>query len=289
MENTSKIAFLSVISNSLVVMLKIVVGIITGSVAILSEAIHSFLDLIAAFIAFISVRISKKPADTGHPYGHGKVENLSGTIETILIFAAGIWMIYECVQKLVNPAPVHLPVLGIVVMLAGALINLIVSKFVKREAEKVNSVAMKSNALHLLTDVYTSLGVAASLLVVTVTEWYILDPIIGMVLAVYIIFEAFKLMKEAFPPLIDTRLSEEEEKTILKIIETFQQEFIEIHDFRTRRSGPQEYIDFHLVVASHVTIKDVHDLCDRIERDITNEFKQAQVMIHPEPESERKK
>ncbi|AFJ63137.1 MULTISPECIES: cation diffusion facilitator family transporter [Bacillus] len=289
MENTSKIAFLSVISNSLVVMLKIVVGIITGSVAILSEAIHSFLDLIAAFIAFISVRISKKPADTGHPYGHGKVENLSGTIETILIFAAGIWMIYECVQKLVNPAPVHLPVLGIVVMLAGALINLIVSKFVKREAEKVNSVAMKSNALHLLTDVYTSLGVAASLLVVTVTEWYILDPIIGMVLAVYIIYEAFKLMKEAFPPLIDTRLSEEEEKTILKIIETFQQEFIEIHDFRTRRSGPQEYIDFHLVVASHVTIKDVHDLCDRIERDITNEFKQAQVMIHPEPESERKK
>ncbi|WP_265417054.1 cation diffusion facilitator family transporter [Bacillus velezensis] len=289
MENTSKIAFLSVISNSLVVMLKIVVGIITGSVAILSEAIHSFLDLIAAFIAFISVRISKKPADTGHPYGHGKVENLSGTIETILIFAAGIWMIYECVQKLVNPAPVHLPVLGIVVMLAGALINLIVSKFVKREAEKVNSVAMKSNALHLLTDVYTSLGVAASLLVVTVTEWYILDPIIGMVLAVYIIYEAFKLMKEAFPPLIDTRLSEEEEKTILKIIETFQQEFIEIHDFRTRRSGPQEYIDFHLVVASHVTIKDVHDLCDRIERDITNEFKQVQVMIHPEPESERKK
>lgn len=289
MENTSKIAFLSVISNSLVVMLKIVVGIITGSVAILSEAIHSFLDLIAAFIAFISVRISKKPADTGHPYGHGKVENLSGTIETILIFAAGIWMIYECVQKLVNPAPVHLPVLGIVVMLAGALINLIVSKFVKREAEKVNSVAMKSNALHLLTDVYTSLGVAASLLVVTITEWYILDPIIGMVLAVYIIYEAFKLMKEAFPPLIDTRLSEEEEKTILKIIETFQQEFIEIHDFRTRRSGPQEYIDFHLVVPSHVTIKDVHDLCDRIERDITNEFKQAQVMIHPEPESERKK
>ncbi|MEH6895752.1 cation diffusion facilitator family transporter [Bacillus velezensis] len=289
MENTSKIAFLSVINNSLVVMLKIVVGIITGSVAILSEAIHSFLDLIAAFIAFISVRISKKPADTGHPYGHGKVENLSGTIETILIFAAGIWMIYECVQKLVNPAPVHLPVLGIVVMLAGALINLIVSKFVKREAEKVNSVAMKSNALHLLTDVYTSLGVAASLLVVTLTEWYILDPIIGMVLAVYIIYEAFKLMKEAFPPLIDTRLSEEEEKTILKIIETFQQEFIEIHDFRTRRSGPQEYIDFHLVVASHVTIKDVHDLCDRIERDITNEFKQAQVMIHPEPESERKK
>ncbi|MEJ8549001.1 cation diffusion facilitator family transporter [Bacillus velezensis] len=289
MENTSKIAFLSVISNSLVVMLKIVVGIITGSVAILSEAIHSFLDLIAAFIAFISVRISKKPADTGHPYGHGKVENLSGTIETILIFAAGIWMIYECVQKLVNPAPVHLPVLGIVVMLAGALINLIVSKFVKREAEKVNSVAMKSNALHLLTDVYTSLGVAASLLVVTLTEWYILDPIIGMVLAVYIIYEAFKLMKEAFPPLIDTRLSEEEEKTILKIIETFQQEFIEIHDFRTRRSGPQEYIDFHMVVASHVTIKDVHDLCDRIERDITNEFKQAHVMIHPEPESERKK
>ncbi|KXZ13717.1 cation transporter [Bacillus nakamurai] len=288
-ENTSKIAFLSVISNSLVVLLKIAVGILTGSVAILSEAIHSFLDLIAAFIAFISVRISKKPADSGHPYGHGKVENISGTIETILIFAAGIWMIYECVQKLVNPEPVHLPVLGIIVMLAGAAVNFIVSKMVGKEAEKVNSVAMKSNALHLLTDVYTSLGVAISLLFVALTEWYILDPVIGLVLAVYIMFEAFKLMKEAFPPLIDTRLSGEEEETILKIITSFKREYIEIHDFRTRRSGPQEYIDFHLVVSSHFTIEEVHGLCDRIEKEITNEFKNAQVLIHPEPESERKK
>lgn len=211
---TSKIAFLSVMSNTFVVVLKIIVGVLTGSVAVLSEAIHSFLDLMASFIAFISVRISRKPADSKHPYGHGKVENISGTIETLLIFVAGIWIIYECVHKLMHPEPVKLPVLGIVVMLIGALINFVVSRVVNKEAERVHSVAMKSNALHLLTDVFTSLGVAISLLLVALTDWYFLDPIIGMVLALYIMREAFKLMKEAFPPLVDARLTPRKNKRL---------------------------------------------------------------------------
>ncbi|MDQ0208760.1 cation diffusion facilitator family transporter [Alkalicoccobacillus murimartini] len=283
---TSKIAFLSVMSNTFVVAIKIVVGLITGSVAVLSEAIHSSLDLMASLIAFFSVRISKKPADSVHPYGHGKVENVSGTIETILIFVAGIWIIYECVHKIMHPEPLQLPMLGVVVMVVGATINFIVSKVVRKEADRVHSVAMKSNALHLLTDVYTSLGVAVSLLLVSLTGWYILDSIIGMVLAIYIMIEAFKLMKETFPPLIDSRLAEHEEAGVLAIIESFNQEYIEVHDFRTRRSGPQEYIDFHLVVASDTKIGDVHDLCDRMEEKIEKEFPRAEVFIHPEPEDE---
>ncbi|MGA4711982.1 cation diffusion facilitator family transporter [Bacillus safensis] len=284
---TSKIAFLSVLSNTFVVILKIIVGLLTGSVAVLSEAIHSFLDLMASFIAFISVRISRKPADSKHPYGHGKVENISGTIETLLIFVAGIWIIYECVHKLMHPEPVKLPVLGIVVMLLGALINFVVSRIVNKEAERVHSVAMKSNALHLLTDVYTSLGVAFSLLLVALTDWYFLDPIIGMILALFIMREAFKLMKEAFPPLVDARLTPEEEQSIEAIIQGFSQEIIEYHDFRTRRSGAEEYIDFHLIVDGKTTIEDVHQLCDRIEEKIQLEFPHAQIFIHVEPESER--
>ncbi|MGN7313124.1 cation diffusion facilitator family transporter [Alkalicoccobacillus gibsonii] len=287
MLRTSRIAFLSVMSNTFVVALKIVVGLITGSVAVLSEAIHSSLDLMASLIAFFSVRISKKPADSVHPYGHGKVENLSGTIETILIFVAGIWIIYECVHKIVHPEPLQLPLLGVLVMVVGATINFIVSKIVRKEADRVHSVAMKSNALHLLTDVYTSLGVAVSLLLVTLTGWYILDSIIGMVLAVYIMIEAFKLMKETFPPLIDSRLTESEESAVLKIIESFKEEYLEVHNFRTRRSGPQEYIDFHLVVPSDASMGDVHDLCDRMEGKIEEEFPHSEVFIHPEPEHER--
>lgn len=269
------------------VALKVVVGLITGSVSVLSEAIHSSLDLMASLIAFFSVRISKKPADSVHPYGHGKVENVSGTIETVLIFVAGIWIIYECIHKILHPEPLQLPMLGVIVMVVGATINFIVSKIVGKEADRVHSVAMKSNALHLLTDVYTSLGVAVSLLLVTITGWYILDAIIAMALAIYIMFEAFKLMKETFPPLIDSRLSEKEESAVLKIIESFQEEYLEIHQFRTRRSGPQEHIDFHLVVPSEKTMGDVHDLCDRIEEKIEKEFPHAEVFIHPEPEHER--
>ncbi|MBS4194655.1 cation diffusion facilitator family transporter [Lederbergia citri] len=285
--NSSKVAFLSVISNSVLVILKVVVGIFTGSVAVLSEGIHSSLDLVASLIAFFSVRISKKPADKIHRYGHGKVENLSGTIETLLIFVAGIWIMYECVHKLINPSPIKLPTLGILVMLFGALVNFFVSKIISNTARKTKSIAMKSNALHLLTDVFTSLGVAISLILVNITGWHFLDPIIGIVLAIYIMFEAYKLMKESFPPLLDASLSVEEEAIILNVINSYKKEFIEFHDFRTRRSGPSEWIDFHLVVPSHYDIERVHMLCDKIEKDIMNRFSNAHVLIHPEPEHER--
>ncbi|PEF91462.1 cation diffusion facilitator family transporter [Bacillus cereus] len=284
--NSSKVAFSSVLSNTFIVILKVVIGIFTGSVAILSEAIHSSLDLLASIIAFFSVRISNKPADKLHPYGHGKVENISGTIETLLIFIAGFWIIYECTLKLIHPEPIHLPFLGIVVMLIGALINFVVSRIVNRTAEKTNSIAMKSNALHLLTDVYTSLGVAISLLLVSIKEWYFLDPIIGIILAVYIMTEAFELMKESFPPLIDARLLPVEEQKIIKIIESYRDEYIEFHDFRSRRSGPTEYIDFHLVVSSHYNIETAHELCDRIEKNIKKQFNRAHILIHLEPEHE---
>ncbi|MFD6507363.1 cation diffusion facilitator family transporter [Bacillus sp. NP247] len=284
--NSSKVAFLSVLSNSFVVVLKVVVGIFTGSVAILSEAIHSSLDLLASIIAFFSVRISNKPADKIHPYGHGKIENISGTIETLLIFVAGFWIIYECILKLIHPEPIKLPFLGIFVMLIGASINFVVSRIVNKTAKKTNSIAMKSNALHLLTDVYTSLGVAISLFLVSLTEWYFLDPIIGIILAVYIMFEAYKLMKESFPPLVDARLLPAEEEKIIKIIESYKDEYIEFHDFRTRRSGPTEYVDFHLVVSSHYNIETAHRLCDRIEENIIKQFERAHIIIHLEPEHE---
>ncbi|MFF2017464.1 cation diffusion facilitator family transporter [Paenibacillus sp. NPDC058177] len=285
--NGSKTAFLSVLSNTFIVSLKLVIGIVTGSVAIISEAIHSALDLVASLIAFISVRISARSADKGHPYGHGKVENISGTVETLLIFVAGIWIIYECVHKIMNPTEIALPFLGILVMVVGGGVNFVVSLKVKKKAEELHSVAMKSNALHLLTDVFTSLGVAFSLLLVTLTGWTILDPVIGIVLALYIMREAFKLLKESFPPLIDARLAEEEENEIMRLIESFQERYIEFHDFRTRRSGPEEYVDFHLVIPSTMDVKTAHQLCDEIEQTIKATFVRAQVMIHIEPEHER--
>lgn len=284
----TKVAGLSIASNTFIVLLKLIVGIITGSVAVVSEAIHSSLDLMASVIAFFSVRISSRPPDKEHPYGHGKFENISGTIETLLIFVAGIWIIYESVHKLLHPEPVRLPMLGVAVMLIGAAVNFTVGRFVKKTGEKIQSVAMRSNALHLLTDVYSSLGVAVSLLLVSLTGWHILDPLIGIAIALYIMKEAVSLGKESFLPLLDTRLSKEEESRIRRIIDSYSSEFIEYHDLRTRRSGPEEYIDFHLVVPSNINVETAHYLCDRIEKDIQEVLHRPKVFIHIEPEHERK-
>lgn len=285
--NNSNLTILSVCSNFVIVVLKLIVGFFTGSVAVISEGIHSSMDLFASVITFFSIRISNQPADEDHPYGHGKAENIAGTIETLLIFVAGIWIIVESVNKLLNPHEIRFPALGIAVMLFGAIVNIIVSRIIKRAAIKANSVAMKSNALHLYTDVFTSLGIALSLFLVYITGWLWLDPVIAILTAFYIMYEAFKLLKESFPPLMDRRLSDNEEEAIKKIILAHKNKFIEFHDFRSRRAGAEEYIDFHLVVSSTMTIESAHSLCDEIEEEIMNFYAKAEVLIHLEPEEER--
>lgn len=146
---------------------------------------------------------------------------------------------------------------------------------------------MKSNALHLYTDVFTSLGIALSLFLVYITGWLWLDPVIAILTAFYIMYEAYKLLKESFPPLMDKRLSADEEEAIKQIILAHKARFIEFHDFRSRRAGAEEYIDFHLVVSSSMTIESAHSLCDEIEAEIMNFYAKAEVLIHLEPEEER--
>lgn len=280
-------AGLSIASNTTVVLLKFATGIYTGSVAIVSEAIHSLLDLVASVMAFFSVRWAQKPPDRTHPYGHGKIENLSGTIETLLIFVAGIWIIIESWEKILNPSPLHFPLLGAAVMAFGAIVNLVVGLIVREAGIKAKSVAMRSNALHLLTDVYSSAGVAVSMVLVGLTNYTILDPLIGIGIALYIMKEAYRLGKESFLPLLDVRLTSEEEEKIRQILQAYADEYIEYHALRTRRSGPEEHIDLHLIVPSKMSVEAAHQLCNRIEEEIHRSFPQAQVLIHIEPEEER--
>ncbi|GGI18300.1 cation diffusion facilitator family transporter [Gottfriedia solisilvae] len=284
--HSTKIALLSICSNSFIVLLKLAVGIITGSVAIISEAIHSLLDLVASVIAFFSVKISNRPPDKEHPYGHGKFENISGTVETLLIFIAGIWIIVESVEKLIHPSPIKLPFVGVIVMLLGAFINWRVGKKVQKVGDETHSVAMQSNALHLLTDVYSSLGVAASLILVSLTGWVVLDALIGIGIAVYIMKESIELGKKSFTPLLDTGLSSDEIIQIEQVLLNFKSQFIEYHDLRTRRSGAEEHIDFHLVLPSSMSIEEAHLLCDKIEDEIKKVLINPQILIHVEPENE---
>ncbi|HPS73890.1 MAG TPA: cation diffusion facilitator family transporter [Bacteroidales bacterium] len=277
------IARLSVASNSLLIAMKLTVGLISGSISILSEAIHSLMDLLASVIAYFSVKISDTPADDNHPYGHGKFENVSGVIESILIFIAAFWIIYEAIHKLMNPEQkIGSLWLGIVVMAASALVNVYVSMRLYKVARETESIALEADALHLKTDVLTSAGVAVGLFLIWITGYHFLDPIVAILVACLILKESFNLFRRAYGPLLDVTLPEDELMKIRLVITRHCTGNISFHSLRTRLSGNKRYIDFHLNLAPEMTVKEAHDFCDCIENDIHQEIPNSEVTIHVE-------
>jgi len=273
-------ARLSIISNSLLIVLKVVAGKISGSVSIISEAIHSGMDLLAAIIAFFSVSKSDTPPDTKHPYGHGKIENVSGVIEAVLIFVAAVWIIYEAIHKLLNPTGVEQVGIGTVVMAAAALVNFFVSRRLYKVARETDSIALEADALHLKTDVYTSAGVAAGLLLIWITGAHFLDPLIAISVAILILKESFDLLRNAFYPLLDTSLSDEENKIIRDEISERRLLF---HNLKTRKSGHYRFADLHLELPENMELKEVHQICDEIEVALNQKLNNLEITIHVEP------
>jgi cation diffusion facilitator family transporter len=274
-------AALSIGSNTLLIIMKLIVGIVSGSVSILSEAIHSSLDLVAALIAFFSVKVADTPPDKEHPYGHGKIENISGVIEGFLILVAAGWIIYEAVKRLLG-APTELDnlLLGSIVMGISALVNFFVSRKLYKTAKKTDSIALEADALHLKTDVYTSLGVGLGLFFLWLTNWHWLDPIIAMCVALLIIKESWELMKNAFSPLVDASLTDEETAII---VETLEKHNLHYHNLKTRKSGSYRFADLHLEMPGSYTLQHVHDVCDRIEEEVQRKINNIDLTIHVEP------
>ena len=292
MDEKARVAALSVTSNTVLTLSKIIIGLVSGSVSILSEGIHSGIDLVAAFIALFAVRESGKPADACHAYGHGKIENVSGTIEAALIFVAAIMIIVEAIQKahmIIQGEGTHVGDLGLglVVMGVSASMNLIVSNRLMKVAKRTDSIALEADALHLRTDVFTSAGVFIGLLLIQITGWAILDPIIAFGVALMIIKASFDLTKQAFAPLVDVSLPEEERNIIANILLLHGDQFVEFHKLRTRKAGAERHVDLHLVVAKYTPVLDVHELCDMIEHEIEERLKGTHVLIHAEPCSNR--
>ncbi len=281
MNKKVRVARLSVLSNSLLIALKLVSGILSGSVSIISEAIHSSMDLLAAIIAFFAVRISDNPPDSRHPYGHGKFENLSGVIEALLIFVAAGWIILEAVKKLAGESTGLENVwLGTAVMAISAIVNTIVSRMLYKVARETRSVALEADALHLKTDVYTSAGVAVGLLLIIITglEW--LDPVIAILVALFIIKESYSLMRRAFFPLIDTSWSDDE---IGKLEGHLREMGVVYHDLRTRHAGNHSFVDMHIEIPEGESVGNAHSYCDKIENTLNGLYENLTVTIHVEP------
>jgi len=279
MSSKTAAASISIISNTSLVIIKFIAGFMSGSVSVISEAIHSMMDLLAAVIAFFAVRISDNPADEEHPYGHGKFENVSGVIEALLIFIAAIWIIYEAIHKLLIGAPIENASIGIIVMSISAVTNFFVSRHLYRVAKRTDSIALEADALHLKTDIYTSAGVAIGLILIWITGIRIIDPIVAILVALLILRESYELLNRAYKPLLDTAISAKE---LLLIEKCCHESKYTYHDLKSRQSGRQRFIEFHLVMPGDVPLKDAHQKCDEIEELIKSKISHISILIHVE-------
>jgi len=284
----TRVVLISIISNSVLIVLKIAAGVFMGSVAVISEAIHSGIDLIAAVVAYIAVRKADEPADDDHPFGHGKFENISGFFEALLIFAAAGLIIYEAIQKFFHLFEVENLDWGIGVMAVSAMVNIFVSRVLFASAKKHGSIAIEADAMHLWTDVFTSVGVTLGLLLIRLTGWHILDPVIAILVAGLILKASLDLTARSIADLADRKLPDNEIDSIHFIVNRFP-EVKGYHKLRTRKSGSRREIDLHIQINKDTTIADSHNLCFRIENAIKSKLAGAYVTIHVEPSSGEQK
>jgi len=274
-----------VASNGLLIVLKLAVWLLTGSVSVLSEAVHSFSDLIVTVIQSVAVRLAGRPADSDHAYGHGKFENLSAALQGLFIAAIAALVVVEAIGRLRHGASIAHIDLGVGVMLVSAAVNYWVSRRTRAAAEREDSPALFAQTSELRADVITGAGIAIGLLVIRLTGFIILDPIIALVVAGLILHSAYMVGVRAVVDLTDARLPAGQEALIRDVIDRHNDLFVSYHKLRTRRSGAGEFIDFHLQMPSEMPLKKAHDLSDVIVEDLKRHLPRAHVLIHLEPEA----
>src|SRR4051812_37987644 len=281
----SRAATVSIVSNALLIALKIVAGVLTGSVAILTEAMHSAIDLLASVIAYFSVRRAEEPADASHRYGHEKYENAAAAAEGMLILAGSAVIAFAAIRALIHGPELDNLGVGIVVIGFAATANLAVSSWLFRKARETSSPALEGDAAHLRTDAYTSIGVLVGLALVSVTgaEW--LDPVVALLIAVAIVVTGARITMGSLRVLVDEALPEEEMTAIRGEIETFAARgVVGYHQLRTRRAGARRYIDLHVQFRHGTTLEEAHRTAHELQHAIEGRLSGADVLIHIEPE-----
>jgi cation diffusion facilitator family transporter len=284
-------AAVSIASNATLIAVKLAAAAITGSVAILSEALHSMIDLIASVIAFVSVRRADEPADVEHPYCHEKLESLAASIEGMLILAGAALIVYESVHRLVTGAGVEKLGVGIAVIAFSAAANLAVSAFLRRQARRHRSPALAGDAAHLGTDALTSLGVLVGLVLVQITGADAIDSAVAIAVAIVIVFAGVRILRQSASALVDEAPPAAEMDRIEAVIARDRAgapEIVGYHKLRARTSGRRRYIDLHVQFRSGTSLERAHDLAHDLRSAIESELGDAEVLIHVEPESSKR-
>ena len=278
-------ALVSVVSNSVLILLKVVAGSLTGSVAILTEAMHSAVDLVASLVAYVSIRKADEPADDDHPYGHEKMENLAAAIEGMLILVGSGVIVFEAVRRLVEGGRVENLGFGIAVIAASIVVNLVVSTYLVRRSREHDSPALEADAAHLLTDAATSVAVLIGLILVQTTgaEW--LDSAVALGVAGAIVFTGVRLVARSSRVLMDEALPAGETDAIVATVRSFGPEGVAgFHKLRARRAGPRRHVDLHVQFRAGTTLEDAHRIAHALQDAIAARLRNADILIHLEPE-----
>jgi len=289
MTKAIKLALGSIAIGCGVFALKFLAYWITGSVALLSDAIESIVNIAAAAAALLALRISAMPADDNHPYGHSKVEYFSAVLEGVLIVIAALAIFATAGMALTDPAPIAAPIEGLAVNGLATAINLGWALVLLRHGRRTRSPALTADGRHLMADVVTSAGVIVGVALVGLTGWLALDPILAMIVAVNILWSGWRMIRESVGGLMDEAVPQETMDEITALIATHASGAIQAHDVRTRHSGPTTFIEFHLVVPGDMTVSESHAICDRIEAAIRAGAPQSVITIHVEPEYKAKR
>jgi len=265
------------------ILLKIIAGWISGSISVFAQAADSFLDLFAGLVTFFAVRIATKPADEEHPFGHGKVEDMAGMVQGVLLFIAAGLIIYSSVQRIINKTPIELAEAGMVAMVVSMVASVLLSRHLLKVSRATGSVVLEANARNITGDIYSTAAVLVGLLVVRLTGLSILDPIIAIGIAIYIAKIAYDAINKPLLGLVDASLPRSEQAVIKSCLAEQGNQIVGFHELRTRRSGNQRHIDLHLVMAKGISLERAHQVCDLLEVDIRLKLPRTNVTIHVEP------
>jgi cation diffusion facilitator family transporter len=278
-----KYAWLSIGAAIATIILKTMAFLLTGSVGLLSDAAESLVNLAGAVVALFMLRVAARPADESHAHGHSKAEYFSSGFEGGLILIAAVMIAYAAIQRLFDPQPLESVGIGLIVAVAASTINFFVSRVLMRAGKKYDSITLEADAKHLMTDVWTSVGVIAGVAAVAVTGWLRLDPIIALLVAVNIVWTAIGLLRRSAAGLMDASLPVDEQAVVVKVLDAYTAQGVEYHALRTRQAAAQRFVSFHFLVPGFWTVQHGHAMLEQIENEICQELPGATVTAHLEP------
>ncbi|HEX6530057.1 MAG TPA: cation diffusion facilitator family transporter [Burkholderiales bacterium] len=285
--NLERFAWLSIAAALATIGLKTLAWWLTGSVGLLSDALESLVNLAAAFLALTMLRVAASPPDEEHPYGFSKAEYFSAGIEGALIVLAAAGIFASAIPRLIDPQPLEAPILGLALSAAASGINLAVGLLLIRVGRREHSITLEADGHHLMTDVWTSVGVIAGVALVFTTGWLILDPLVALAVALHIIWAGLRLMRRSWRGLLDAAISSEDSREVTKLFSEYSKRYgVTFHALRTRQAGARRFISFHFLVPDAWTVARAHQLSEEIESRIRSLVPNAAVFTHIEPISD---